>query len=325
MAINWYPGHMKKTRDLITQHLKLVDVVVEVLDARIPVSSRNPQFDDLVGNLPRVVVLNKYDLADESALKEWIQYYRQQGIRPVQLNALSGDGLNRLVEAIKEAGSAKAEKMKAKGLKLIAVKCMILGIPNVGKSSVINKLVGKKSAKTGNKPGVTRGKQWVRIRDDIELFDTPGILWPRIDDAWVGSHLAMTGAIRDEVYEHEAVVLELVRKLTQRYPEPFKARYKLAELPEDPMRTVELIAAKRGCLKPGGIADTEKAEWLIMDEFRKGLIGRISLELPQDLLDQEQKRREEKEKEKAQKEAEKEAALSAKSKAEEKSLSALEE
>lgn len=315
MAINWYPGHMKKTRDLITQHLKLVDVVVEVLDARIPVSSRNPQFDDLVGNLPRVVVLNKFDLADESALKEWVQYYRQRGIRTVQLNAINGDGLNRLVEAIKEAGSAKAEKMKAKGLKLIAVKCMILGIPNVGKSSVINKLVGKKSAKTGNKPGVTRGKQWVRIRDDIELFDTPGILWPRIDDAWVGSHLAMTGAIRDEVYEHEAVILELVQKLTARYPEFLKARYKLTELPANPMVTVEQIAAKRGCLKTGGIADTEKAGWLILDEFRKGLIGRISLELPQDLLDQEQRRLEEKEREKAQKEAEKQAALSAKAKA----------
>lgn len=309
MAINWYPGHMKKTRDLITQHLKLVDVVVEVLDARIPVSSRNPQFDDLVGRLPRVVVLNKYDLADASISKEWVQYYRQRGIQTVQLNAINGDGLSRLVDAIKEAGSAKAEKLKAKGLKQIAVKCMILGIPNVGKSSVINKLVGKKSAKTGNKPGVTRGKQWVRIREDIELFDTPGILWPKIDDAWVGSHLAMTGAIRDEVYEHEAVILELIQKLADRYPEALKARYKLENLADSPMGIVEQIAAKRGCLKVGGIADTEKAAWLILDEFRKGLIGRVSLELPQDLLDQEQRRQDEKVREKAQKEAEKKAAL----------------
>lgn len=312
MAINWYPGHMKKTRDLITQHLKLVDVVVEVLDARIPVSSRNPQFDDLVGNMPRVVVLNKYDLADESALKEWVQYYRGIGVRTVQLNALNGDGLGRLVDAIKDAGSARAEKLKAKGLKQIAVKCMILGIPNVGKSSVINKLVGKKSAKTGNKPGVTRGKQWVRIREDIELFDTPGILWPKIEDAWVGSHLAMTGAIKDEVFEHEAVILELVEKLARRYPEALKARYKLSELADRPVGIVEQVAAKRGCLRPGGIADTEKAGWLILDEFRKGLIGKISLELPQDLIDQEQRRADEKERQRLQKEAEKEVALRAK-------------
>lgn len=312
MAINWYPGHMKKTRDLITQHLKLVDVVVEVLDARIPVSSRNPQFDDLVGSMPRVVVLNKYDLADDAVLKEWVQYYRGIGVRTVQLNALNGDGLGRLVDAIKDAGSARAEKLKAKGLKQIAVKCMILGIPNVGKSSVINKLVGKKSAKTGNKPGVTRGKQWVRIREDIELFDTPGILWPKIEDAWVGSHLAMTGAIKDEVYEHEAVVLELVQKLAQRYPEALKARYKLAELADRPLTIVEQVAAKRGCLRPGGIADTEKAGWLILDEFRKGLIGKISLEVPQDLIDQEQQRADEKERQKLQKEEEKEAALKAK-------------
>lgn len=309
MAINWYPGHMKKTRDLITQHLKLVDVVVEVLDARIPVSSRNPQFDDLVGKLPRVVVLNKYDLADDSALKEWIQYYKQRGIRTVQLNALNGDGLSRLVDAIKEAGSAKAEKLKAKGLKQIAVKCMILGIPNVGKSSVINKLVGKKSAKTGNKPGVTRGKQWVRIREDIELFDTPGILWPKIEDAWVGSHLAMTGAIKDEVFEHEAVILELIQKLSVRYPDALKTRYKLTELAGNPTSIVEQIAAKRGCLRPGGIADTEKAGWLILDEFRKGLIGKISLELPQDLIEQEQRRLDEAAREIARKQAEKEAAL----------------
>ncbi len=313
MAINWYPGHMKKTRDLITQHLKLVDVVVEVLDARIPVSSRNPQFDDLVGDKPRVVVMNKYDLADDAALKEWVQYYRSRGVRTVQLNALNGDGLGRLVDAIKEAGSARAEKLKAKGLKQIAVKCMILGIPNVGKSSVINKLVGKKSAKTGNKPGVTRGKQWVRIREDIELFDTPGILWPKIEDAWVGSHLAMTGAIKDEVFEHEAVILELVQKLAERYPEALKNRYKLTELAGTPVGVVEQVAAKRGCLRPGGIADTEKAGWLILDEFRKGLIGKISLESPKDLEAQEQRKADEIFRQKLQKEAEKEAALKAKS------------
>lgn len=283
MTINWYPGHMKKTRDLIVQHLKLVDVVVEVLDARIPVSSRNPQFDSLVGTLPRIVVLNKFDLADEAVLKAWVQYYKQQGIRTVQLNALTGEGLSRLVEAIKEAGSARAEKLKAKGIRQVSVRCMIVGIPNVGKSSVINKLVGKKSAKTGNKPGVTRGKQWVRIREDIELFDTPGILWPKIEDAWVGSHLAMTGAIKDEVYEHEAVIRDLVAKLALRYPEALKARYKLAELAEDPLEIIGQIAAKRGCLRAGGIVDMEKALWLILDEFRKGLIGRVSLEVPEDL------------------------------------------
>lgn len=288
MTINWYPGHMKKTRDLITQHLKLVDVVVEVLDARIPVSSRNPQFDSLVGNLPRIVVLNKYDLADESALREWTAYYKQLGIKTVQLNALNGDGLSRLVDAIKDAGSAKAEKQKAKGMRQLAVKCMILGVPNVGKSSVINKLVGKKSAKTGNKPGVTRGKQWVRIRDDIELFDTPGILWPKIEDAWVGRHLAMTGAIKDEVFDHESVVNELVAKLSKRYPGALMQRYKLNELAENPADIIKQIGAKRGCLRAGGVIDIEKAQALVLDEFRKGVIGRISLELPEDLNSEDQ-------------------------------------
>lgn len=287
MTINWYPGHMKKTRDLIVQHLKLVDVVVEVLDARIPVSSRNPQFDSLVGALPRIVVLNKFDLADDAILREWVQYYKERGIRTVQLNALTGDGLNRLVEAIKDAGSARADKLKAKGIRQVSVRCMIVGIPNVGKSSVINKLVGKKSAKTGNKPGVTRGKQWIRIREDIELFDTPGILWPKIEDAWVGNHLAMTGAIKDDVFDHESVVRELVRKLSLRYPEALKARYKLTELAPEPDEVIRQIASKRGCLRAGGVVDLEKAQGLILDEFRKGNIGRISLEIPADLAEQE--------------------------------------
>ena len=192
---------MKKTKELIQSNLKLVDVVVELLDARIPISSKNPDIGNLIGNKPKIIAMNKSDLSDPKLLKEWISYFDQQGTKSIPINSITGEGINNLIESIKFAAKDKIEAMKNKGRKIRPVRVMIVGIPNVGKSSLINKLSGKKSAKTGNKPGVTRGKQWIRLRKDLELFDTPGILWPKIDDVRVGLNLAYTGAIKDEILD----------------------------------------------------------------------------------------------------------------------------
>lgn len=278
--INWYPGHMKKTKELIQENLKLVDAVVEVLDSRIPISSKNPQIDDLVGGKPRIVALNKFDLSDPRKLEEWIRYYKSLNIIAIPVNSITGEGLDRLIHEIKLSAKAKQQKLADKGRNLGAVRVMIVGIPNVGKSSLINKLVGKKSAKTGNKPGVTKGKQWIRIRKDLELFDTPGILWPKIDDLQVGLNLAYTGAIKDEILNIEEIALNLVGVLNETYPDLLKVRYKLEELFDDKLELMEFIAKKRGCIRVGNEIDYCKVANLILDEFRKGVIGQISLESP---------------------------------------------
>ncbi len=278
--INWYPGHMKKTKDLINEHIKLVDVVVEVLDGRIPMSSRNPQFDDLIVGKPRIVALNKFDLADPKNLEQWIAHYKLNGISAIPINSLTGEGIDRLMHEIRYLAQDKQEKLAEKGRNLGAVRVMIVGIPNAGKSSLINKLVGRKTAKTGNKPGVTRGKQWVRIRKDLELFDTPGILWPKIDDPIVGMNLAYTGAIKDEILNIEDIAINLLEFLMNHYAGLLISRYKLEEMPEDRLELMELIARKRGCIRSKNEVDYNKVSNLILDEFRKGIIGKISLETP---------------------------------------------
>lgn len=279
-TINWYPGHMKKTKDLIVENIKLVDVVVEVLDGRIPSSSRNPQFDELVFGKPRVVALNKFDLADPKNLELWIAHYKTLGISAIPINCMNGEGIDRLMHEIRFLAQSKQDKLAEKGRNLGAVRVMIVGIPNAGKSSLINRLVGKKSAKTGNRPGVTRGKQWVRIRKDLELFDTPGILWPKIEDPTVGMNLAYTGAIKDEILIIEDIAINLLEFLMNHYPSLLMARYKLESIPEDRLETMELIARKRGCIRSGNEVDYNKVSNLILDEFRKGIIGKISLESP---------------------------------------------
>lgn len=284
MSINWYPGHMKKTRELIEANLKMVDVVIEVLDARIPVSSKNPHIDDLIERKPRIVALNKFDLADPVVLEQWVEYYRGIGITALPINSVTGEGLNRLTQEIKLASKERLEKMERQGRKNSSVRIMIVGIPNVGKSSLINKLAGKNSAKVGNKPGVTRGKQWIKINDGLELFDTPGILWPKIDDEKVGFYLAWTGAIRDEILNIDELALGLVEILQIHYPDLLKTRYKLTEVSDDRVETMEMIGRKRGCLASGNNVDYEKAARIIIDEFRKGTIGLISLERPEDLV-----------------------------------------
>ncbi|OJV64708.1 MAG: ribosome biogenesis GTPase YlqF [Clostridiales bacterium 38-18] len=285
MSINWYPGHMKKTKDLIEANLKLVDVVIELLDARIPISSRNPQFDSLIGHKKRLVALNKYDLADPVRTRMWIADYADRGIKAIPINALSGEGVSQLVNEAKQLAVDVIEKAKRQGRLVRPIRVMIVGIPNVGKSSLINKLAGKNAAKTGNKPGVTKGKQWIRINKEIELFDTPGILWPKIEEDITGIKLASSGAIKDEVINIEEIAFHLIQLLNEDYENLFNDRYKLQDIEpeEEPDHTVAImteIGRKRGCLIKGNEVDLEKASRLIVDEFRKGLIGKITLETP---------------------------------------------
>lgn len=283
MVINWYPGHMKKTRELIQANLKMVDVVIELLDARMPISSKNPTIDELIETKKRIVVLNKHDLSDERILNAWVNYYKELGITAIPINSLNGYGIKKLLSEIKSETSELHQKMIDKGRVPRPTRIMIVGIPNVGKSSLINKLAGKKSAKVGNKPGVTRGKQWIKINKDLELFDTPGILWPKIDDQQVGLRLAFAGSIKDEILDLDTMALRLIEYLMVKYPENLKERYKLDDLDEDGVLVMEAIGRKRGCIMSGNQIDYSKVARLVLDEFRKGIIGRISLESPEDL------------------------------------------
>ena len=272
--INWYPGHMKKTRELIQENLKMVDLVVEVIDARIPCSSRNPIIDQLVGDKKRIIILNKSDLADNEENKAWSDFFKQEGNMVLAMNCMSGVGANqliRLLEKIRDDKNKDAARKKP-------LRMMIVGVPNVGKSSLINRLTGKKSAKTGNKPGVTRGKQWLNLGNDMQLLDTPGILWPKFEDPEVGLNLAFCGAIKDEILDIATLCLELIKVLQVRYPELLMERYKLTELGETALDTMELIAKKRGFILSGGRIDYERTGKTVIDEFRSATIGHITLE-----------------------------------------------
>ncbi len=275
---------MKKTKELIKDNLKLVDVVIELLDARIPISSKNPDIDNLIGNKPKMVILNKSDLSDPALLKEWIEYYRKLNTIAIPFNSMSNDSIKDILNLLKDSAKERLELQEKKGRSNKTIRVMIVGIPNVGKSSLINKLAGKKSAKTGNKPGVTKGKQWIRLRKDLELFDTPGILWPKIDDIEVGLKLAFTGAIKDEILDIDEITFKLIELLIKRYPTNLKSRYKLETIEENTLDVMEEIARKRGCLRTGGEIDYSKVSNIILDEFRKGIIGKITLETPEDLI-----------------------------------------
>lgn len=272
--ISWYPGHMKKTRELIQENLKLVDVVCELLDSRIPYSSRNPIIGELVKSKIRIVILNKSDLADEENTKKWAEKLREEGNRVLIMNAESGEGASALRNLLgKIRDERNADRQRKKPLRL-----MIVGIPNVGKSSLINRLVGKKGARTGNMPGVTRGKQWLSLGEDIMLLDTPGILWPKFEDQELAKRLAFCGAIRDEIMDLATLGLELIASLSRIAPEKLMARYKLEQIEETPLLTMEAIAGKRGFILPGKRIDYERTARTVIDEFRAGTIGRISLE-----------------------------------------------
>lgn len=283
LHINWYPGHMKKTKDLVRDNLKLVDVVVELLDARIPFSSKNPDIDKLAGNKPRVVILNKSDLADKSKLDMWIRYYKNQGIKAIPVDTLKGVGVNRLVEECKNVVKDKMNALKEKGRKERPVRVMIVGVPNVGKSSIINKLTGRKSAITGDKPGVTKGKQWVRLKGNLELLDTPGILWPKFEDQEVALNLAFCRSIKDEILDIETLALRLIRKLMEIEPQKLKERYKLENLGETDIETMDMIGRKRGFITGRKELDYARIATTVLNEFRDGKIGKISLEVPEDI------------------------------------------
>lgn len=284
MNIQWFPGHMAKTRRLITENLKLVDIVVELKDARIPYSSTNPILREILGNKPRVIALNKCDMADERALKEWVEYYKSQGITAVPVDSIKGTGIGTLKNEIKNALREKTQKEIEKGMKERDPRMMVVGIPNVGKSSFINKLSGRAGAKTGDRPGVTTAKQWIRISGGYELLDTPGILWPKFEDEFVGRNLAFTGAIRDEVYDIAEAACELCTLLAQKAPETLCEKYKLTSV-EGLMGHEILfdIGKKRGCLISGGDVDYDRAARILLDEFRACKLGKVVLETPEDV------------------------------------------
>lgn len=285
LNINWYPGHMKKTKELVQNNLKMVDVVIELLDARIPYSSKNPQIDEIVGDKPRVVVLNKSDLANSANLSKWVNYYAKRGIKAIPVSTTKGSGVNKIVEECKNVTKEMMDNLKAKGRNERAIRLMIVGVPNVGKSTLINKLIGRKSTVTGDKPGVTKCKQWVRLKGDLELLDTPGILWPKFEDQEVALNLAFSRAIKDEILDVDTLGLKFIEKLMEIEPEKLKARYKLEELGETPLETMEMIGRKRGFILGRQELDYTRIAQTVLNEYREGKIGQISLEEPMDYMD----------------------------------------
>ena len=282
MNIQWFPGHMAKTRRLLNENLKLIDVVIELLDARIPKSSKNPEIESIINKKPRVTVLNKADMADEKISLEWQRWFEQNGIKCVFIDSIKGTGINALKIMLREAAKHKIQKEKQRGKIFIPIRTMVVGIPNVGKSSFINKVAGRASAATGDRPGVTRGKQWIRLNNEIELLDTPGILWPKFEDEETGLHLAWTGAIKDDILDKIELSSLLMQKLLLLYPDELKARYKIDSSATFSTGYDILLAAgkNRGCIVSGGEVDLNRISSIVLDEFRGAKIGRITLERP---------------------------------------------
>ena len=281
MAINWFPGHMKKTQREIKENLKLVDAVIEIRDARIPRSSANPDIDKLVGDKPRIILLNKSDLTEKSVTKQWIKHLSSENVKVLEVNCLTGSGLNAIKPAILELLKEKHDRLKAKGLVKIITRVMVVGVPNCGKSTFINKMAKNNIAKTGDRAGVTKNKQWIKTPLGVEMLDTPGVLWPKFEDEETALNLAFTGAIKDEVMDSEELAYKLVERLQTYYPEKLKERYKIDEIFENPLDTLDAIARKRGAIMAGNQIDYNRIAGIILDEFRGGKIGKISLEKPE--------------------------------------------
>ena len=279
MNLQWYPGHMTKAKRQMQEDLKLIDLIIELVDARIPLSSRNPDIDELGKNKARLILLNKSDLADERYNEQWSAYFQKKGFYVVKVNAKSGAGLKSIQGVIQEACKAKIERERRRGIKNRPIRAMVVGIPNVGKSTFINSYAGKACAKTGNKPGVTKGKQWIRLNKTLELLDTPGILWPKFEDQEVGKRLAFIGSIKDEILNLEELSLELLDYIRTNYPGLLNTRYGIEE-EGTPVSLLEAVADKRKCLIRGQEIDYAKAAGIVMEEFRNGKIGRITLEFP---------------------------------------------
>lgn len=282
MQLQWFPGHMAKTRKLITENLKLVDLVAELVDARLPLSSRNPEIDRILGSKPRVLVLNKCDIADEKANQAWLDFFKKQGVFAVLMDSASGRGLAKFHAEAERALHDVFEKDRQRGIKRHAVKLMVVGIPNVGKSSFINRLSGRAAAKTGDRPGITTAKQWIRVANQYEILDTPGILWPKFESQEVAERIAFTGGIKDEIMDIEELAAELLQYLSVHYSAQLAERYRLPQeaLAADGFELLEAVGRKRGCVVSGGEIDTFRAANLVLDDFRAARIGTISLELP---------------------------------------------
>ena len=277
MNYQWYPGHMTKARRMMQEDMKLIDLVIELTDARVPAGSRNPDIDELGKNKARLILLNKSDLADSTACREWSDRFREEGSMCLAMNCMSGTGVKELFRLLEKM---EAEKNKERARQK-TFRMMIVGVPNVGKSSLINRMTGRKSAQTGDRPGVTRGKQWLKLKNGMQLLDTPGILWPKFEDPKAGMDLAFCGSIKDEILDLPTLGMELIGVLAENYPQLLQERYKLDAIAETPLENMENMAVKRGCILPGKRIDYERIARLVLDEFRGGKIGRITLERPQ--------------------------------------------
>jgi ribosome biogenesis GTPase A len=286
MNVQWYPGHMAKAKRMMQENIKLIDVVIELVDARIPLSSKNPDIDSLAGNKSRVLLLNKYDMADPKYNELWKSYFEEKGYHAALINSRNGQGVKQIKDIVYKACAAKIERDRKRGIINRPVRAMVVGIPNVGKSTFINSFVGKASTRTGDKPGVTKGKQWIRLSNKIELLDTPGILWPKFEDPAAGVRLAFIGSINDDIIQMTELSLELILFLNKHYPNAIKDRYGI-EVPDimkelkDGVSTLEDIAIKRACVMKGGEPDLERAAGLLLDDFRSVRLGNITLEFPQ--------------------------------------------
>lgn len=279
MQVQWYPGHMTKAKRQMLDDIKLIDLVIELLDARIPLSSRNPDIDEIAKGKSRLVLLNKSDLADPAANDLWLKYYRDKGAVTLLLDSRNRKGFAPINKAIEEACSAKLERDRKRGIIGRPIRAMVVGIPNVGKSTFINSLCKRASTKTGNKPGVTKGKQWIKLDKSVELLDTPGILWPRFDNETIGKNIAYIGSVNDDILDETELSMSLIEKLIDAYPGAVSTRYEIDESKEI-AGILEDIGRKRGCLKKGGDVDYDKAAHIVLDDFRSGKIGKITLELP---------------------------------------------
>ncbi|MDD3277867.1 MAG: ribosome biogenesis GTPase YlqF [Lachnospiraceae bacterium] len=285
MNYQWYPGHMTKAKRQMQEDIKLIDLIIELVDARVPYASRNPDINEIGKNKARLILLNKADLADERTTLQWQKYFAEQGFYAVKVNAKSGAGLKAIGAAVQEACKEKIERDQRRGIKNRPVRAMVVGIPNVGKSTFINSYAGKACTKTGNKPGVTKGKQWIRLNKSLELLDTPGILWPKFEDQTVGLHLAMIGSIKDDILNVEELALEVLKYLHGHYEGLLQERFGITE-DEDAVKMLAAVADVRKCILKGSEPDYMKASAIILEEFRNGKIGRISLELPPVSLEQ---------------------------------------
>ncbi|MEW9697743.1 ribosome biogenesis GTPase YlqF [Paenibacillus sp. SI8] len=288
MTIQWFPGHMTRARRQIEDKLKLIDVVIELLDARIPLSSRNPMVDEILKGKPRMVLLNKHDLADPQITAEWVRYFADQGLPALPIDAASGTQVKEILPRAKELWAHKIASQLRKGINPRAVRALIVGIPNVGKSTLINQLAGKKIAATGDKPGVTKGQQWIKVGSEMDLLDTPGILWPKFEDQMVGMRLAATGAIKEELLHMDEIAFYVIKYMVREYGTALQERFGIEELPKDlddpneVVKVMEAVGRKRGAIVSGGKVDLDKASLIIIRDLRAGKLGRISLERPSD-------------------------------------------